>query len=75
MQSHLAEVTYDIQLKPGESLTLPPHLDQIVGPGHWVVSIRPAGQQPPSMSIRDHAAFLSSYAPEDEGLYDDYPSR
>ena len=22
--------------------------------------------------IRDHSAFLNSYAPEDEGLYDDY---
>jgi predicted DNA-binding antitoxin AbrB/MazE fold protein len=22
--------------------------------------------------VRDHAAFLNSYAPEDEGLYDDY---
>ncbi len=22
--------------------------------------------------IRDHTAFLNSYAPEDEGLYDDY---
>ena len=25
---------------------------------------------PPS-ALRDHTAFLSSYAPEDEGLYDD----
>jgi predicted DNA-binding antitoxin AbrB/MazE fold protein len=25
--------------------------------------------------IHDHAAFLSSYAPEDEGLYDAYPPR
>ena len=23
-------------------------------------------------SVRNHAAFLNSYAPEDEGLYDDY---
>jgi hypothetical protein len=22
--------------------------------------------------IRDHSAFLNGYAPEDEGLYDDY---
>ena len=22
--------------------------------------------------VRDHSAFLNSYAPEDEGLYDDY---
>jgi predicted DNA-binding antitoxin AbrB/MazE fold protein len=25
--------------------------------------------------LRDHSAFLSSYAPEDEGLYDAYPAR
>jgi hypothetical protein len=24
--------------------------------------------------IRDHAAFLNGYTPEDEGLYDDYES-
>ncbi len=24
---------------------------------------------------RNHAAFLNSYAQEDEGLYDDYPTR
>lgn len=28
-----------------------------------------------SAPIRDHAAFLNSYAPEDEGLYDAYPPR
>ena len=26
-------------------------------------------------TIRQHDAFLNSYAPEDEGLYDDYPTR
>ena len=25
--------------------------------------------------LRDHSAFLNSYAPEDEGLYDAYPAR
>ena len=25
--------------------------------------------------VRDHSAFLNSYAPEDEGLYDDYSAR
>ena len=28
-----------------------------------------------STSVRDHSAFLSSYAPEDDGLYDDAPAR
>jgi hypothetical protein len=26
-------------------------------------------------TIRDHSAFLNSYAPEDEGLYDDAVAR
>jgi hypothetical protein len=28
--------------------------------------------EPESGRIKDHSAFLNSYAPEDEGLYDDY---
>ena len=27
------------------------------------------------MAARDHSAFLNSYAPQDEGLYDDTPAR
>ena len=26
------------------------------------------------MTARDHSAFLNSYAPQDEGLYDDTPA-
>ena len=26
------------------------------------------------MAARDHSAFLNSYAPQDEGLYDDTPA-
>ena len=32
----------------------------------------PAGEPP---VLRDHQGFLNSYAPEDEGLYDDAASR
>jgi hypothetical protein len=28
-----------------------------------------------AVPTRDHSAFLNSYAPEDEGLYDNAPSR
>lgn len=28
-----------------------------------------------STVVRDHSAFLNSYVPEDEGLYDDYSAR
>lgn len=28
-----------------------------------------------TVAQRDHSAFLNSYSPEDEGLYDAYPAR
>ena len=36
-----------------------------------------SGQQtkPAPLVFRDHSAFLNSYTPEDEGLYDDPQSR
>lgn len=70
MASDFTEITFDVQLQPGEPLTLPEDAAAIVGPGHWVVSIRPADSA--GGPIRDHTAFLNSFAPEDEGLYDDY---
>ena len=72
MSSKLYEITYDVQLQPGESLSLPEEAARILGPGHWRVSIRPADEVSQDERLRDHAAFLNSYAPEDEGLYDDY---
>lgn len=56
-------------------LSLPKDAAKILGPGHWLVTIKPALQASDSNSIRDHTAFLNSYVPEDEGLYDDYPTR
>ena len=72
MQSKLTEITYNIELLPGELLSLPKDAEGIVGPGHWLVSIRPAQDSSPSNLLLDHTAFLNSYVPEDEGLYDDY---
>ncbi len=72
MQSKVTEITYDVSLQPGEALSLPKDAAQILGPGHWVVSIRPVEAVSSSTPLRDHSAFLNSYAPEDEGLYDDY---
>jgi len=43
---------------------------------HQVVSLAissPSDRDIPAKeATRDHTAFLNSYAPEDEGLYDDY---
>jgi hypothetical protein len=60
----------DVELQPGEKLTLPESMAKIVGPGSWRILVQPI-EEP----VRDHSAFLSGYAPEDEGLYDDYPAR
>jgi hypothetical protein len=61
-----------VELKPGEELRLPRELVEKVGPGRWTITITPwtseSGAPPP---IRRHDAFLQSFAPEDEGLYDD----
>ena len=72
MQTKLTEITYDVQLQPGEALSLPKDAAEILGPGHWLVSIRPAENDSPHSALRNHAAFLNSYVPEDDGLYDDY---
>lgn len=71
MHSQLSEIIYDVQLQPGEPFLLPKNVAEILGPGHWRVTIRPADPGT-DLPVRDHSAFLNSYAPEDEGLYDDY---
>jgi len=68
MKNNQGTVSCQIELRPGEKLVLPDEVQQQVGPGSWVITIRPAdGEQ---ALIRDHRAFLSGYAPEDVGLYD-----
>ena len=69
-RNSLVSLTYEIELKPGEKLTLPESLIAQVDAGRWLIII-----QPLPVPIRRHSAFLNSYAPEDEGLYDDYPAR
>lgn len=75
MQSNLLNLTYEIELQPGEKLALPPTLIDVIGAGRWVVTIRPSETITAVPSVRNHSAFLNSYAPEDEGIYDDYPAR
>lgn len=75
MKSALVNLTYEVELEPGERLTLPESLIANVGSGHWVLIIKPFDVSMQPQPIRDHSAFLKAYAPEDEGLYDDYPPR
>ena len=68
------KVTYEIELEPGEKLELPASLAASIGPGRWLISFEQFTQQRPAR-LRDHSAFLNSYVPEDEGLYDAGPAR
>lgn len=70
MENKLINLTYEVELQPGEKLTLPESLINTLSAGRWLIKI----QQKPTNSenIRSHDAFLNGYAPEDEGLYDDY---
>jgi len=74
MQSTLVNLTYEIELKKGEEFSLPKDAKRQIKPGKWLISISPA-TEPRAVQVRGHWAFLNSYAEEDEGLYDDYPTR
>jgi hypothetical protein len=68
MKDQPLELIYEVELGPGEKLTLPRSLVESVGPGRWILTVQ---RLPTGPAVRDHAAFLRSYGPEDEGLYDD----
>ncbi len=72
MKSHAVRLTYQVELENDEKLILPESLRDQIGKGRWLITIEPLEGTWP---IRSHSAFLDSYVPEDEGLYDDYPSR
>jgi hypothetical protein len=67
------KVMYEIELEPGEKLELPESLVGSIGPGRWLISVEQVTPQRPA-PLRDHSAFLNSYVPEDEGLYDASPA-
>ena len=75
MPGTTAPVSVDIELAPGEKLILPPSIVDSIGPGHWLITISPVDSGHISEAVRDHSAFLNGYAPEDEGLYDDFEAR
>jgi hypothetical protein len=74
MNSKVLNLTYEVELQAGEKLSLPDSLLASIGAGRWVVTIQPIAPED-SMAMLDQTAFLNGYALEDEGLYDDYPTR
>ena len=54
-------------LRPLTPLSLQEH--QLVS---IAISTKLESPDAPGEMFRDHSAFLNGYAPEDEGLYDDY---
>ena len=74
MKDSLVSLTVEIELQPDERITLPEKLANLVGPGRWLITVQPATDAA-SAPVRLHQAFLASYAPSDEGLYDDYMPR
>jgi hypothetical protein len=75
MSGKVLNLSYEVELQTGEKLSLPDSLLDSIGAGRWVVTIQPVAPTSETSSIRNHQAFLNGYAPEDEGLYDDYPTR
>lgn len=75
MKANLLNLTYEVELKPGEKLVLPDSLVVGIGEGRWLITIQPVLAEDSHYPIRDHSAFLNSYVAEDEGLYDDDPTR
>ena len=71
MERNELKLSCEIDLVPGESLALPQSLPESMGPGRWRVIVQPI----PPARHRGHGAFLQSFVPEDEGLYDDAAPR
>ena len=64
MKEQVYQLAYEVELQPGEKLTLPPALVESVGAGRWLITVQPASSS--AMTVRGHGALLNSYAPEDE---------
>jgi hypothetical protein len=75
MQSEVVSLTVEVELEPGEKLVLPEAVVAAISAGRWRITFQPLLATAGAAPVRDHSAFLNSYAPEDEGLYDDDASR
>src|SRR5262245_39323034 len=67
MDSNVTELSFSVELEPGQKLSLPQSVVDSISPGRWQVSICSLADDAEQGCIRDHSAFLHGYAPEDEG--------
>jgi hypothetical protein len=75
MQTDPIELKFAVDLGPGEHMHLPAEVTELVGPGRWLLTLTPLTEEANPRGIRSHSAFLNSYAPQDDGLYDDCAPR
>jgi hypothetical protein len=75
MSDSVYRFSCEVELLPGEKLSVPESLANAVGAGRWLITVEPAGSHGSAVSVLRHDAFLRGYAPDDEGLYDDRASR
>jgi hypothetical protein len=66
MKNQLLNLTFEVEVRAGEKLSIPDTLIEGIGEGKWLITIQP------NLPTRAHNSFLNSYSSEDEGLYDDY---
>ena len=71
MPEQFVDLSCTVELKPGEQFALAAAFVEKVGPGRWIVTVRPSPETSAPRAVRRHDAFDNGYAPEDEGLYDD----
>ena len=71
MEDQMIQLDYEVELAPGEKLSLPASIVDNVGPGRWLVTVCPSTKGTGPTAVRRHDGLLRAYAPEDEGLYDD----
>jgi hypothetical protein len=70
--SKIEEIEHAVeQLPPGDFVKLAVWVDQR---RRQLEPFQSADDKSP-LAVRDHSAFLTSYAPQDEGLYDDAAAR
>lgn len=74
MKIKARSATYEVEVAPGECLSIPEEVARLFSAGTWIVEVR-AKDADSDEVVRDYSALLAAYSGEDDGLYDDVPAR